>query len=380
MGAFFTLGLLSFSLGLMATCAGQESRFPLTPANSASAGLNLELDTIDAKTRWSFRSKSPVTISSSIIRLGDVAEPLDPYIGAWNRLKNAPIGLLPVGGKTMTIDRNRLNDALRNAEATPRSIDWIGPEQIEVVYRKDAVPSLAANSQSPVAQASATVPAAPLLSEREVDRIMHWIDLAIDRQIPSVHEAFRIEVDQRQPALARLRTMAGVSDIRVIGTPEEGLNRFHLRARSVDGPIEAEISATLTKHPVFAVPRSSLPRGHRIAESDLVMVPIDEEDANSAFVADPGSLIGKEVRNNVMRGKPFKPSDVGSPILVHRGDLVELQVLGGGVKVTTTAKAVGEGAESDLIEVDTLRPRKRMVARVVEPGVVAIVTRAPVVR
>ena len=51
--------------------------------------------------------------------------------------------------------------------------------------------------------------------------------------------------------------------------------------------------------------------------------------------------------------------------------------MGGGITVTTNAKSHGDGAESDLIEIETFEPRKRLLARVVQPGLVEIVTRAP---
>jgi len=79
----------------------------------------------------------------------------------------------------------------------------------------------------------------------------------------------------------------------------------------------------------------------------------------------------------VRANQPINRGDVGSPILVHRGDLIEIRVVGGGISVTTNAKALGDGAVSELIEIETLQPRKRLIARVVQPGMVEIVTRAP---
>ncbi|MFK8113907.1 MAG: flagellar basal body P-ring formation chaperone FlgA [Rubripirellula sp.] len=382
--ATFALLVLGQS-GSNTSVAQDRSHLNLTRPNPASTlGSDLVLSTIDAKTRWAFRALSPVTVSSPIIRLGDVSQPLDPNMAGWARFKRSPIGLVPLDGQPMTIQRDRLTTALRDAEATPLAIDWIGPAKIQVIYKKSdpAIQQASAigQQQNDLVQASATESTLPLLTERESTRILHWIDLAIERQLPSIHEHFDIQYDPRQPSLAVLRPMAGVTEVRAFDAPTDGPARFQVTARSVDGPITTQFVAELIKHPMFSVPRASLPRGHRIAASDLIQRPFPDSEANSAFITDASQIIGKEVRSNVRRGQPIRPSDIGSPILIHRGDLVEIQVHGGGIKVSTNAKAVGEGAESDLIEVDTLRPRKRYVARVVQPGVVEIVTRPPNVR
>jgi flagellar basal body P-ring formation protein FlgA len=378
-----TLTLCLLAQVSLSTCAAQDnSTFNVARAsNPVPLDRGLELATIDTNTRWAFRSLSPVTISTQIVRLGDVAQPLDPNMGGWQRLKGSPIGLLPVDGQPMTIQRDRLSTVLRDAEATPLAIDWIGPSEIQVSYQAPQPGSEGQNqflSQAEYHQDDTSeMPSTGSLTERETSRILHWVHLAIERQLPSVHQAYEITVNPQQPGLAMLLPMAGVSEIRLLDPVAEGQVRFQMLARSVNGPIEAELTAELAKLPLYAVPRSNFPRGHLIAATDLMQIPLPTSEANSAFIADADALIGKEVRSNLMRGRPIREGDVGPQILVHRGDLVELQVLGGGVKISTNAKAVGEGAESDLIEIDTLRPRKRMVARVVQAGLVEIVTRPP---
>ena len=75
--------------------------------------------------------------------------------------------------------------------------------------------------------------------------------------------------------------------------------------------------------------------------------------------------------------RPIVKSDVRKPTLVRRGDLLDLRVVGAGIVVTTSAKALGDGPLDGLIEVETMRPRKRKIARVVASGVVEILSRPP---
>ncbi len=288
----------------------------------------------------------------------------------------------------MTIDRDRLDRAIRNTEATPRSIDWLGPGQVKVVYEPgsakrttaDQTIAQASYQQSIAASNDSQSDGGPIVSEADARRIIHWIELAIDREQPQIAEAFRIQIDRHQVGLRNLQSIAGVTSVEPVDEAAEGVCRFRVFARSPDGPTESTIQIQLTALPRVVVPRTTLARGHRIGESDLTIQPISAEKLDTNQVTDPNQIVGLEVRATLRTGKPISIGDVGSPILVHRGDLVEVRVMSGGVTVTTNAKTLGDGAESDLVEIETMRPKKRLVARVVRTGLVEIVTRAPAVR
>ncbi|QDT06200.1 flagellar basal body P-ring biosynthesis protein FlgA [Rubripirellula lacrimiformis] len=359
--------------------------------------------TIDANTRWSFRTVSPVTVTSPIVRLGDVVQPIDPHQSGWQRLSRSAIGLVPVSGRTMTIQRDRLNKAILNAEATPHVIDWHGPTEIQVDYRQPrpgervqpvgfVTPANSGTSPAPVPTPGQTSdlpnhaddanPNAPPLPLSLVDakRVIHWFELSMTRFYPDVAETYEVEVPNDQVALVPLQHLTGVTNLESLTPIRDGVCRFKIIARSVGGPIESEIEVRMTSHPKFVVPTRSMGRGQRIGPTDLELKPFPADQVDSQAISDIESLIGKETRNNLRVGQLIDYADVGAPILVHRGDLIEVRVRGGGVTVTTNAKSLADGAESDLIEIETLNPRKRLIARVAQHGVVEIVTRAPVVR
>jgi len=351
-----------------------------------------ELATINAKTRWSLRTVPAAVVSSSIVRLGDVVKPLDPKMPLWQRMKSAPIAMFPVNVNNMTIDRDRLDKAIRKAEATPRSIDWFGPSQIKVSRQKlsatrsaDKRPIASQIAQASYEQAGTdaitpVVDAVPNISDSEARRISHWIRIGIDRGLPAVADSFEIQIDRNQTGLARLVSISGVTNVELVDKIVSGQCRFRVVGRSTAGPVEAVIVAHLIEHPKVVVPRTTLARGHRITERDLTLAPIHPDKFSSGQVIDPQAILGMEVRVNLRADRPIRIGDIGSPILIHRGDLVELRVLSGGVTVKTNAKSLGDGSESDLVEIETMRPRKRLVARVVQTGLVEIVTRSPAVR
>lgn len=340
---------------------------------------------IDANTRWAFRALSPVTVSSPVVRLGDIIQPLVRDQAGWQRMSRAAVGLVPVSGETMVIQRDRLNQIMLAVEATPRVIDWHGPTEIRVEYRKQPPASM-----SPIRQTSAMLPidasepggfdSQPALTPAETDRIVHWIDLAMKRFYPDVAEAYAVHVPEDQPAMGELRSMYGIANFVSTSPIDSGPVTFMTVARMAGSEIQTEIELHLTAHPKVVVPNRSLGRGHRITAADLELKPFPPDKVDQHSVVDIESLIGQEVRGNLRTGRPILRSDVGAPILIHRGDLIEIRVIGGGVNVTTNAKALGDGAASDLIEIETMNPRKRLVARVADHGTVEIVTRAPRVR
>ncbi len=361
-------------------------------------GIGREVVTIDSNTRWAFRTISPAMVSSPLVRLGDVVQPLDENLAAWNRLKDSPVGLVPVSGKPMKIQRERLAKAIHNAEATPLVINWFGPTVIEVNYRSTPTSrgnaTLAPTSTELSQSTSGGVQQVTYvesdrhdgeqsfvpLSAAESKRIIHWLEHAVKKQHPGIPEQYRIDIPQQQAGLARLRSIAGVTSADPMNRLEAGECGFRVVGRSINGPVESEVNIVLEPHPMVPVARRSFPAGHQIQSGDLMLKPMPEEKIDPGFILDIEDAVGLEVRGAMREDRPVLHSSLGAPILVRRGDLVEVRVVGGGLTVTTNAKSLGDGSESELIEVETIQQRKRLVARIVSVGTVEIITRAPRVR
>lgn len=369
------------------TAPGTSNGQAVTTDDYGSGGSPVEWATTDAQTRWAFRTISPATVSSPIIRLRDVIQPLDPNMAGWQRLSRSPIGLIPLSGEAMVIERERLAKAIRRAEATPAAIDWVGPVNIEVIYRRGgptrsqispvSYEQPSGSNQQPYGGVPAATAAPPKLPPAAIRSILSQIDRALNQQHPAVIESFVVEIDPRQDELTPLDLMVGVPQVEFILPPADGECRIRIVGQTYDDPCVSVVRANLTAHPKVVFPKATYQRGHRLRYEDLTLQPIPEDQIDGAYVSDVAELIGMEVRRSVRASQPISRSDVGSPILVRRGDLVEIRVIGGGISVTTNGKAMEEGAESETIEVETLSPRKRMLARVVQSGLVEILTRAP---
>lgn len=341
---------------------------------------------VDAETSWTFRMKQDVVLSSPIVRLGDIIAPLDSNLPQWPRLSRASVGLLPVDGTAMRIDRERLSKLIVRAEATPHSLHWVGSESISIRYSATTVDesehvaersAVRQTSGRPQLDAAATSDPQVTLPLEFADRIITWIDQSITRSDRDLLQRFELIIDPQQPAMANLESARGIEHARFVSPIQSGTCSLHVQSRGLDGAVEATLVAQLKEKPLAVTAANNLRAGVRIGPSDLRTMPIEPEDWEDSFYTDPSDLIGTETKSYLRRDEPIRIGSVGKPTLIRRGDLLEVRVVNGSISVTTNAKAQGDGAESELIEIETLDPRKRLVARVVQSGLVEIVTRAP---
>ncbi len=386
------------------------------PIATSVASLTSGIQSIDSQTTWAFQLREEVVLSSPIVRLGDIAEPLNPNLAAWPRLKRVSVGLLPTDGTPMVIQRDRLSHAITTIEATPRQIDWYGKSETTVHYDSKLASQLMPESnaservvyQTPMTQQSRkqaintsqeqpTVQTAfeteladktdqASLDEQVVldpitrDRIRYWIELAIRRELRELGEEYEVTVDDRDSVIAPFAAASSLASIELDETAHEGQVNLSVIGRHRDGPIVVKIPLTLKSHPRVVIANMNLQRGERIGISDVRLSPLPKKLWRDAYATSIDTVIGQEVRGIVREGAPISLKEIGPQTLVHRGDLVELRVVGGGVTITTNAKSIDEGAFAELIEVETIQPRRRVIAKVVSSGLVEIITQSPVVK
>ena len=345
------------------------------------------------------------------------------------------VAMLPVDATEMVIDRARLIETLGEETVLP-PIHWTGPDQVRIRQvravgaeeasqpktsqpktvastlpivdgTRPAVVAATATAGQPsevhrVAKASAisdrsvgstggavgttaigldddTKPA-PELSEIDASRLTRLIQFAIDRADLSLRESYDIDIDVRQEGLRRLAELRRVDRVEFISTPAEGINAVAVHGMTSRNEINGRVDLQLTARPLVVAPRDSLRRGHVIRRSDLMLVPAPRGIAIESVLTDMDEAVDMQVQAVLQKDRPIQPSAISRPVLVDRGDLVELQVVGGGVMVATSARSLAPGAAGDLIAVETLEPRKKVMARVVRPGLVEIATRPPRVR
>lgn len=381
--------------------------------------------TIDADTRWQFSAIENASVRSSIIRLRDVVRPLQANFAAWPRLADATVGLMPLDGSAAKISRDRLADLIVGGRATAGRIKIYGEETIVVHAAKESNGSASGDIQAMfgrfhddhsdpndsggahavsaqaasvdgtyVAHAMLDQPAslhaeyntrATIESDLDFEtreRLSHWVHLGLQNQYRDLADAFDYEATFVSQEIGSLTEMQGVREIRFLDPmPRWSADndapmtcRIKIEARSGTDQCEGIVRVTFTPKSAVVVAQRPLQRGHRVGPGDVHFQPSPVNDLSGDRVMDLDEVMGMEVVGLIRSGVPLRPSDFAAPRLVRRGDLVEVQVSGGGIRVTTTAKALGDGARNELIEIETLSPKRRLLAKVIQPSIVEIIT------
>jgi flagella basal body P-ring formation protein FlgA len=85
------------------------------------------------------------------------------------------------------------------------------------------------------------------------------------------------------------------------------------------------------------------------------------------YILDPQQIIGKQLRRAIGKGLPIRAIDVGEPIVVTRNQIVQIQVISGGITVETMGRAMTDGAIGDLIQVESVAlPNKKKLQAVIK--------------
>jgi len=89
---------------------------------------------------------------------------------------------------------------------------------------------------------------------------------------------------------------------------------------------------------------------------------------SSHGIMDITSVIGMESRVVLYAGRPIRWEDLSAPALVSRNELVSLIFRKSGLSISTMGRALGRGAEGELIRVMNLTSRTTLFGRVLPNG------------
>ncbi|WP_421983790.1 flagellar basal body P-ring formation chaperone FlgA [Roseibium sp.] len=122
-----------------------------------------------------------------------------------------------------------------------------------------------------------------------------------------------------------------------------------------------------------------LRRGDLLKEEDLTNIRMVRSSVPTGAVLSPEEIVGKEARTNIRANTPLSRRTFQHPVLVGRGDKVTVTFNMPGLKLTSRAKALDDGAKGDVIDVMNLQSRRIVPAIVTSRGQVRVQTANPVV-
>lgn len=157
--------------------------------------------------------------------------------------------------------------------------------------------------------------------------------------------------------------------------PWTGKQRFQLAATNGDDrPIEITVEVTMP--PAVVVACYSLPKGTILRSGDVKLQRGIPTEGEATVYQTIEEAIGKETIRNITEGQILDSRAVRRPLLVRRNEIVTVYSRCDGVCVRTTARVRDDGAQGDLVTVETLTDRKPFFARVSGPQEVSVFAQA----
>lgn len=281
--------------------------------------------------------RASVTVSSDLVRLGDLIDGLSPA------LADRPVFRSPDLGTTGTVQAARVVDAATGAGVA--GLDAGGLAEVAVT------------------RASRTV---------SVDEMRRVLALAIARQNGLADpDAFDLHFDDGARAAHVEPDATGpVQAMELDWNPVTGrfLARLGLSGSRVLDTHPLRLAGTAVETVTMPVYARALDRGEVVQAADVVMVRQPRPQGPQALADGLEAAIGQAVRHTVRAGQPVLAADLTRPEIVARGEEATLTFEVPGLILTVRAKVMGGGALGDTVPVLNLQSQRVVQARVAGPG------------
>lgn len=115
---------------------------------------------------------------------------------------------------------------------------------------------------------------------------------------------------------------------------------------------------------------SEVPRAARTLRVGTIVSAADLAAPASSAAID--ALSGLEVRRVIYVGRPVRAADLGPPTLVHRNEIVTMELRMRSLSLRTEGRALDAGGAGERIRVLNLESRTAVIATVIAPGRVGV--------
>lgn len=165
-------------------------------------------------------------------------------------------------------------------------------------------------------------------------------------------------------------------DISGGGPPWAGNQRLRLLLDDQGLSRTLDLDCQLTARPWVVTAVGPLRRDRTLDASDLEMRPLEQEveDVESFFFTDVQQALGLRLTQALTSGQPLRRSHTALPMLVERHAGVEVLVRAGLIEITTQGRCLEAGGLGDMIAVEILPQKHRLMARVIDSHRVEVVS------
>jgi flagella basal body P-ring formation protein FlgA len=291
-------------------------------------------------------------LTGSVVRLGDVADLSAAEATVIDELAAVPLCPAPAPGRPQYLGAAQLRDLLAASGVDVSHLRMRGADAVAI----SVAPIESADSDGP--QAPATRPSREAVSSHAAAAITQYL------REQTGHDLWNVTVDADSDLVDAYWKQGANLTVSGGKAPWIGRQRF---AVTGTGPSrQTPAYATVERLEMIAFATRTIAKGDFLRAADVALRPHTGSVPALAFRS-LDAIIGKEAVQAIRPEAMLLASHVRAPLLVRRGELVQVRARATGVLITTYATAQQDGSLGDLVQVQSLEGKERFVARVSGP-------------
>lgn len=120
------------------------------------------------------------------------------------------------------------------------------------------------------------------------------------------------------------------------------------------------------------VPAKNIQKGEIITPDMLKTISVRMNRVKPSYITDKDKLLNKEAKKVLSEGKIVTGRDIGSKMLIKKGETVTVVYKTDKMQITAKVEALGEGAKGDKIEVMNVKSKKVLSGIIVDRDTVEV--------
>lgn len=333
------------------------------------------------------RFRTPAAVTGQVVRLGDLVEVAAGQSSQTDELLQVPLAPAPREGISQTWTSEDVLQHLELRGLHRAAIRWEGSSQT-VLSRQTTVTQLTSYNGSrsdpqSIAISTTAIPMKPLspafVQERAVKQAETLLRQAITEYITlqsGERTEWQINLSVPVQFAQSLQVRSNIVSIGGGASPWEGEQEFVFDIKDAGKLTRIKVPAKLELPPMVVVASRTLRRDEVLSKECLTYAPKPRRttDQSGNYFTNVDDLIGKQLRRSVSTGVPLEQQYIGEPVVISRGELVEIESIAGNIVVKTSGRSIESGAVGDLISVELVPSKERILAMVTAPMRVRITT------
>jgi flagellar basal body P-ring formation protein FlgA len=155
--------------------------------------------------------------------------------------------------------------------------------------------------------------------------------------------------------------------------PRSGRFTVYVTAAANDANAQRQrVSGRVIYQETVAVPSRGMAIGDVFGPSDVTTVKLTRDHVAPDAIVDAQQLIGKAARRILRAGETVRAGDIQAPVVVHKGDLVSIELATVTMQLSAQGKALDDGAMGAAIRVANTQSNRIIDATVTGPNQVVV--------